>query len=60
MDEERLVRKILEWYPPGRRRKGRPQNSWMHEVITGMREKAINNMEWGDREEWRRKINLKL
>ena len=53
MDEERLPRKILEWCPPGRRRrrKGRPQNSWMQEVTTGMREKGINNMEWVDREE---------
>ena len=37
MEEERLPRKILEWCPPGRRRKGRPRNSWMQEV-TGMRE----------------------
>jgi hypothetical protein len=48
--EKRLPRKILEWCPPGRRRKGRLRNSWMH----GMREKGINNMEWIDREEWRR------
>ena len=33
-----LPRKILEWYPPGRRRKGRPRNSWMQEVTTRMRE----------------------
>ena len=30
----------------------------MREVTTGMREKGINNMEWADREEWRRKIKL--
>ena len=38
MDEERLPRKILEWFPPGRRRKGTPRHSWMQEVTTGMRE----------------------
>ena len=27
---------------------------------TGMREKGINNMEWIDREEWRRKIKLQV
>ena len=32
MDEERLPRKILEWYPPKRRRRARPRNSWMQEV----------------------------
>ena len=30
----------------------------MQEVTTGVREKGINNMEWVDREEWRRKIKL--
>ena len=43
-----------------RRRKGRPRNSWMLEIRTGMRKKGLNNMEWVDREEWRRKIKLKL
>ena len=60
IDEERLPRKILEWCPLGKRRKGRPRKSWMQGVTTGMREKGINNMEWVDREEWRRKIKLKL
>ena len=53
--------KLLEWCPPGRKRrrgKGRPRNSWMQEVTTGMRGKEINNMEWIDREEWRRKTKL--
>ena len=27
MDEERVSRKHLDWWPSGRRRKGRPQNS---------------------------------
>ena len=34
----------LEWCPSVTRRKGRPRNSWMQEVITGMKEKGINNM----------------
>ena len=40
------------------RRKGRPRNLWMQEVTTGMREGGIGDLEWVDREEWRRKINL--
>ena len=32
----------------------------MQEVTTGMREKVIKNLEWVDREEWRRKEKLKL
>ena len=29
-------------------------------IDAGMREKGINNMEWFDRKEWRRKIKLKF
>ena len=32
---------------------GRPRNSWMKEVTTGMREKGFSNMESIDREERR-------
>ena len=60
MDEKRLPLKILEWCPPGRRRKGRPQNSWMEEVTIGMGERGINNLEWLDRDGRRRKIKPKL
>ena len=43
----------IEWCPPGRRKKGRPRNSWMQEVTTGMREKGINTMEWIYRAGWK-------
>ena len=58
MDQARLPRRILKWCPPGRRRNGRPRNSWMQEVTTGMRERGIGDFEWVDREGWRKKINL--
>ena len=54
LNKERLPRKILKWCLPRRTRKGRPRNSWMQEVTTEMR----SDMEWVDREEWRRKIKL--
>ena len=57
-NEERLPQRFLEYCPPGRRRKGKPRNSRKQEVTTGVREKRIDNMEWVDREEWRRKIKL--
>ena len=55
------TRKILEWYPPGRRkgrRRGRPRISWMHKLTSGTREKRINSMERGDRDKRRNKTNL--
>ena len=62
MNEERLPQHILELCPPGRRRrrKGRPRNLWIQELTTGMREKGINNMEWVEREEWRRERHRKM
>ena len=45
MNDDRLPQTILEWCPPGSRRKERPRNSLMLEPTTGMREKEINNME---------------
>ena len=41
-----------------KKKEGKPHNSWVQEVTTGMREKEINIMEWIDREEWRREIKL--
>ena len=38
--------------------KGRPRNSWMQEIATGMGDEGINNMEWNDSEECRRKIKF--
>ena len=55
MDKERLPQRILEWWPPGRQRKGRPRSSWMQEVTTGMRERRIGDLEWVDKEGWRKK-----
>ena len=53
MGQERLPRRILERCPPERLRKGRPRNSWMLEVTTGMRERGIGDLEW-----WRKEIDL--
>ena len=40
--EERVSLKMFEWCPPGRRRrKGKPRNSWMKEVMTGMRDREL-------------------
>ena len=50
MNEDRLLRNILEWCSPGRRRRrrrnGKARYSWIQEVTAGMREKGINNLKW--------------
>ena len=50
MDQERLLTRILEWCPPGRRRTGRLRNFWIQEVTTGMRERGIGDLKWVDME----------
>ena len=41
---------FFKWYSAGIRRKGKPRNSWMQDVTTGVKEKGIKNMDWIDRE----------
>ena len=50
--------KKIEWYPPGRRRKRRPRNSWILEVTIGMRDKRIYKNKWIDMEVWKRKVKF--
>ena len=33
-----VTSKLLVWYPPGRKRKGRTRNLLMQKVISGMKE----------------------
>jgi hypothetical protein len=46
---------ILEWYPTGRRRKGRPSKFMDAGSYNRYERKGITNFELVDREEWRRK-----
>ena len=58
MPEERIPRRVWEWCPPGSRGRGRPRNTWMQEIMTGMKTKGLGEEDWNDRDEWRRKIKL--
>ena len=63
MNEERLRRKIMEYFPKKeektqKKNKGILRSLQMEEVTTEMRDKGINSMEWINRKEWERKLNL--
>ena len=58
MPEEKIPRRVWELCPPGRRGRGRPRNTWMQEIMTGMETKGLEEENWNDRDEWRRKIKL--
>ncbi|PSN30301.1 hypothetical protein C0J52_26416 [Blattella germanica] len=36
MEDERIPRRVHEWIPSGRRRGGRPSNTWLHDVMEAM------------------------
>ena len=53
MADDRLPKKILEYVPPGRRRRGRPAKSWISGIQDEMRRCQLPEDLWGDRWEWR-------
>ncbi|XP_060522435.1 uncharacterized protein LOC132699629 [Cylas formicarius] len=55
IEEKRLIHKITEWSPIGRRKRGRPRRSWRDEVDESMEKRGIGD-EWQDRDGWRRRL----
>jgi hypothetical protein len=53
MDEEKLPRKILNWIPAGRRKRGRPKTRWKEGVLRSMEECGLRDEDWEDRLRWR-------
>ncbi|PSN29266.1 hypothetical protein C0J52_28453 [Blattella germanica] len=41
MREDRLPKKIIEWQPMGRRKRGRPNITWTEGILKIMRERGI-------------------
>lgn len=56
MNQERLPKKIIDWRPPGRRKRGRPRRSWRDGINEVLEERDIEQGVWNDRERWRREI----
>jgi hypothetical protein len=56
MEEGRLPKMVLEWRPSGRRKRGRPKLTWAEGIRGRMAEKGLQEENWTDRDNWRRKI----
>jgi hypothetical protein len=56
MEEGRLLKQVMKWNPPGRRKRGRPKLTWMEGIRGLMGEKGLVEEDWNDRDEWRKKI----
>ncbi|KAJ4439728.1 hypothetical protein ANN_07856 [Periplaneta americana] len=48
MAEERWPKKVLNWSPPGRRKKGRPRLAWRGGVAEAMETRGLQNGSWDD------------
>jgi hypothetical protein len=56
MEEGRLPKGVLEWRPSGRMKRGRPKLTWVEGIRGMMAEKGLQEEDWTDRNNWRRKI----
>jgi hypothetical protein len=52
MNDERWPKKVLNWNPPGRRKRGRPPETWMKQVWRDMEERNLAEGDWRDRGRW--------
>lgn len=52
MREERWPKKVLNWNPPGRRKRGRPPELWHKQVHDDMTERNLVDGDWLDRKRW--------
>jgi hypothetical protein len=56
MEEGRLPKQVMNWSPPGRRKRGRPKLTWVEGTRGLMAEKGLMEEDWNDRDEWRKDI----
>jgi hypothetical protein len=56
MEEGRLPKGVLEWRPSSRRKRGRPKLTSAEGIRGMMAEKGLQEEDWTDRNNWRRKI----
>lgn len=53
MDEGRWPNVLLQWSPAGRKKRGRPRNSWRAGILRMMNDKGLNEQDWNDRRRWK-------
>nr|CAH7716782.1 unnamed protein product [Callosobruchus chinensis] len=52
--KSRWPRKILDWKPPFRRKRGRPPEEWEKQVKKDMLRRDMADHDWRNKEAWRR------
>lgn len=59
MTDERWPKRILNYVPQSKRRRGRPSTSWMQGIIQTMADRALNDEDWKNRKMWRSKCGMR-
>lgn len=53
MSEDRLPKKVMEWIPRERKRRGRPRETWKKGIKRAMSERNLHDGDWEDRSQWK-------
>ena len=53
MEDSRIPKKVWEWMPERRRKKGRPRFEWKRQIKQNMEHKNLEEDDWWDREKWK-------
>jgi hypothetical protein len=53
MEENRLPKKIYEWTPVERKKRGRPRNTWKKKANQSMDGRNLQEEDYLDRNRWR-------
>jgi hypothetical protein len=56
MEEGKIVKQVAEWKPQGKRKRGRPMNTWKDGIRESMKRRELKDEECMDRDLRRRKI----
>jgi hypothetical protein len=56
MEKGRMPKEVTKWRPPGRRKQGRPKDTWAEGIRGLMGEKGLMEEDLYDRSKWRKKI----
>jgi len=59
MGEERWPKRVMNYRPPERRRRGRPALEWKEGIKNVMRDRAIDEEDWRDRKRWKSKCGMR-
>jgi hypothetical protein len=56
MEDGKMVKHVAERKPQGKRKRGRPINTWKSGIRESMKRRELKDEECMDRDLWRRKI----